>query len=211
MEFEVFTVGPLTTNCYALWEGNEAYIIDPGGNDLDKVISFIKTKGLRVKYILATHGHFDHVMGVERLRKEFNNVKFLIHKDDEELVKKAKELSRYFGIGYDFEVPRIDAYLPLGEVDGIKVIHTPGHSLGSVCFLVDDKYLFSGDTLFKGTVGRVDLGGNAELLFASLEKLKLLKDDIIVLPGHGEITTIGEEKRNNPFMNGSITLQDIAI
>ncbi|MCY0859715.1 MAG: MBL fold metallo-hydrolase [Sulfolobaceae archaeon] len=212
MQYRLFVVGPLLTNCYVLWDEStlEGYIIDPGGNNLNEVIDFIKSRNINLKYILATHGHFDHIMGVQSIKARFDGVKFLIHKDDERLVFRSKELAEYFNIPEDFEVPVIDGYISEGKIDEIEVIHTPGHTMGSVCFLVDNKFLFTGDTLFKGTVGRVDLGGNAEKLFESLEKLKGLDDRLIVLPGHGESSTLGEEKNNNPFLNGTLTLQDIA-
>ncbi len=199
-------IGPLLTNCYVVWERREAMIIDPGGEEIEKIVSFLKERGLEAKYILATHGHFDHVMGVKRLKSAFPNAKFLLKREDLQLLEKGKQTARFFNVE-DYEIPEVDGFL--GEnVEFLKVIYTPGHTMGSVCFL-SGKYLFSGDTLFKGTVGRVDLGGDAEKLMESLKLLKSLPDEIVVLPGHGPPTTLGEEKRENPFMNGALGLEDL--
>ncbi len=206
MDYEVFVTGPLLTNCYVLWDHQGVgYIIDPGGEDMDNVISFVKGRGIKVKYVLSTHGHFDHVSGVNRLKREFPSLVFLVHERDLELVHKSDEMARRFSVEMEGP-PEPDGFLD--EVDGIEVINTPGHTMGSVCFLVQD-FLFTGDTLFKGTVGRVDLGGDAKSLFESLQRLKEMRDDLLVLPGHGSPSTLGDEKRDNPFMNGTLTLEDI--
>jgi glyoxylase-like metal-dependent hydrolase (beta-lactamase superfamily II) len=206
VELEVFVLGPLLTNCYVVWEGEEAVVVDPGGKEVEEVANFLEGRGLKLKYVVATHGHFDHVMGVKRLKSLIPGAKFLLREEDLPLVEKGEQTARFFNMeGY--ERPEVDGFLG-EEVGSLKVIHTPGHTMGSVC-LLSGRYLFTGDTLFKGTVGRVDLGGDAKKLMESLELLKLLPDDLVVLPGHGPPTTLGEEKRENPFMNGELGLEEL--
>ncbi|MEM4138278.1 MAG: MBL fold metallo-hydrolase, partial [Sulfolobaceae archaeon] len=162
---EVFTVGPLETNCYLLYNSKEGVVIDAGGIDLESLIEFIEKENIKVKYVLATHGHFDHVMGVRLLKERYNTL-FLINEKDLELLKDAVRIAKLFSISID-NVPEPDAFIKgddtieVGNIK-IRVIETPGHTMGSLCFLAED-YLFTGDTLFSGTIGRTDLGGSEEL------------------------------------------------
>jgi len=199
-----FTAGELETNNYLVIceETREAALIDAGGN-YEKTVRLLKENNANLKYILHTHGHFDHVQGDWELQKNFD-VKILIHKDDESLAKSLKQQLMMFGMK-SAESPKIDGFLEDNQIIEVgklklKVIHTPGHTQGGVCFLVD-KSLFSGDTLFADSVGRTDLpGGSYEALGNSIKnKLFTLDEDIIVYSGHGSSTTIGYEKQNNPY------------
>jgi len=187
------SVGPLNTNCYCLIHGKEAIIIDPGGNH-DKILKAIE--GLRVKAIIGTHGHFDHVLAVPILKRKLI-VPFLMHKDDLEILELFGS-HMYLG-----EPPKPDKYVDEGDIitlgdSKLYVLHTPGHTPGSICLYdIEGKIIFSGDTLFKGAFGRTDLvGGDPEKMFDSLKKIfSLFNDDFRVYPGHGRETTIGAEKK----------------
>ncbi|MCS7118380.1 MAG: MBL fold metallo-hydrolase [Thaumarchaeota archaeon] len=200
LRVETLVVGPLSTNCYIVSNRDDALIVDPGW-DVERILSAIGD--LRVTLIVATHGHFDHVGAVEELRERLG-VEFVMHRRDEELLDVAAEHAVRFGLR--FRRPRPDRYIEEGEEIelgdcSIRAIHTPGHSPGSVCLLFGFT-LFSGDTLFMGSVGRTDLtGGNFDQLDSSIRrKLYVLDDATIVYPGHGPTTTIGFEKRFNPFV-----------
>ena len=204
-----FTAGEYETNNYLIIceETREAALIDAGGN-YEKTASLLKENNAKLKYILHTHGHFDHIQGDWELQQNFD-VKTFIHKNDEPLAKSLKQQLNMFGMK-SAESPRIDGYLEDGQVIEVgklklKVIHTPGHSSGGVCFLVD-KILFSGDTLFADSVGRTDLpGGSYQILGDSIKnKLFALDEDIVVYSGHGPSTTIGHEKENNPFFGAKV-------
>lgn len=203
-----FIIGPLATNTYVLLSRDQAVIIDSGG-DMKEVIEFLKSKGAKPKYFIATHGHFDHVLGVKQLKSEFPSLIFLLNEKDIELVKNAKNTANRFGISIS-DIPLPDSYvkegdkIQLGEEE-LRILETPGHTMGSICILAGNA-IFTGDTLFAGTVGRTDLGGSAELLKRSLDRLKSLPDDLIVYPGHGEFTYLGYEKISNPFLTGEIEL-----
>lgn len=206
----MFIIGPLNTNCYVVYDNKDAIIIDAGG-DPTPIINFLDKENIKPKLILATHGHFDHVLGVNFLKKKYS-IPFMIHLKDVNLLKDIKEIVRSFIGTYNIEDISLnyvedlkpdnvfeDGYIiNVGNIS-LKVIETPGHTLGSSCFL-GHEILFSGDTLFMGSIGRVDLGGDAELMKASLERLKELPDNLTVYPGHGPITTLGHEKLTNPFL-----------
>jgi len=202
VRIENFVVGPLETNCYVIHDGNEGLVIDVGGTDLEQLIEYIDSNNIRVKYVLATHGHFDHVMGVNIIKEKYN-AEFLINEKDLELVRNAKRIAEIFEIKI-VEISNPDNFIKEGDVIRIgntelKVIETPGHTLGSTCFLAGD-YLFTGDTLFAGTIGRTDLGGSEELMVISLRRLKSMDDKLKIMPGHGPPSILGYEKRNNPFL-----------
>lgn len=209
MILETLEVGPLAVNCYILGsrEGGEAVIIDPGA-DPDNIMRVLEAHGLlgNVRYILATHGHFDHVGAANRI-KELTSAPFLIHKGDMGLLDSLEEQARYFGCPTVEKAP-VDRFVTDGDtisLDNIKlrVAHTPGHSKGGVCYLMEDK-AFVGDVLFAGSIGRTDFPGCSfdELITSIRKKLLPLGDDVEVYPGHGPSTTIGEEKRSNPFLAG---------
>ena len=158
----------------------------------------------KLKYILLTHGHFDHVLGINEM-KEKTGAKVLVNETDVERIQESAEIMRSFGVP-DVETPVADDYLKDNQVikfgnTEIKVIFTPGHTQGSVCYSIDDK-LFSGDTLFKGSVGRCDLpGGDFSQIQTSIKDILFeLDDSVTVFPGHGEKTTIGYEKKFNEIL-----------
>lgn len=196
-------MGSFQVNCYLVIDEttNQAVLIDAGG-DYELVKSQAEKHNVEIKALLNTHGHMDHIAGDYDLQQ--NGIKVYAHKDDEFLFKSIKEYLKMVGMP-DYEEPKIDEYieedqeLTFGNLK-FKVVHTPGHTPGGVCFLIEDK-LFAGDTLFANSVGRTDLaGGSYDLLGQSIQnKLFKLDDNVEVFPGHGRTTTIGHEKRHNPF------------
>lgn len=203
MEIKCFSKGIFDANSYVVWKGNEGVIIDAGVSDVE-IMKFVDEKKITIKYIILTHGHFDHVYYASKL-KEKTGAKVLIHKEDNEMLKVPDQNgTRFFGDAVAFE----EADETIDDKDTItvgdltfEVIHTPGHSLGSICLKVENK-LFSGDTLFRISCGRTDLpGGSQEDLDNSFkEKLFNLDDNTLVYPGHGNSTTIGFERFSNPYV-----------
>lgn len=198
-------VGPIMANCYILGceDTKEAVVIDPG-DEADRILLSLAESGLKVKYLLNTHGHFDHV-GANKKMKEATNAVLMIHPDDEPMLSELSSSASSFGLSAE-NSPKADKYLNdqdeifFGNIT-LKVIHTPGHSMGGIC-LYTDGALFVGDTLFAGSIGRTDLpGGNYNTLISSIKKRLLAFDgNTIVYPGHGPETTIEREKRTNPFL-----------
>ena len=170
-----------------------------------ELLDIVKNLGLDVEYILLTHGHFDHILGLTELKKALGAEAVICH-DDLIISDNINEFTRFFG-GMEESVPPVyEKFIKDGDVITvgnmqIKVIHTPGHTQGGVCYLLNDN-LFSGDTLFMGSVGRTDLfGGNFDKLSDSVKnKLFKLDDNIKVYPGHGPKTTIGYEKKHNQIL-----------
>jgi hydroxyacylglutathione hydrolase len=206
VEVKVVVVGMINTNCYILSDSSthEAIVIDPGGEPR-KIISAIEAEKLRPKILLATHAHFDHVLGVDELRSRYG-VEFKIHLDDLSLLNEMQQRTyNFLGIRVP-PPPAVDNFLEdreeikLGETR-IKVVHTPGHSPGSVSFFAED-LLLSGDALFKGSIGRTDgPGGDSDKLVDSIiSKIFSLPDEVVVYPGHGPKTTVAQEKEGNPFV-----------
>ncbi|MEM4750363.1 MAG: MBL fold metallo-hydrolase [Sulfolobales archaeon] len=204
-----WVVGPLRTNCYMIESLNEALIIDPGWHEgLDDMIRIIRSRSLKLIGFIATHGHFDHIAGVSRLREEFN-AEFMIHERDLEIALRAHDIAlRYLNI----EIPRVpkpDRFIREGDLirvgdSRIEVIETPGHSPGSVSLILRESSsgrlrIFTGDTLFKDSIGRVDIpGASPEMMRESLRKIISLPRDTLVYPGHGAETVLGREiERNN--------------
>jgi hydroxyacylglutathione hydrolase len=207
--FAHHVVGPLACNCYIVGDptAREAVVIDPGG-DVERLWSTIQDEGLAVTAIVATHAHFDHIVAAERLR-ELTGAPFLLHDEDKSLLPWMQESGRMF-LGVDLPPPpevdtaaREGDRLTAGDLE-LEILHTPGHSPGSIS-LVSADALFSGDTLFQGSIGRSDLpGGDGEQLIAAIkQKLFPLGDELPVYPGHGPATTIAAEKRSNPFVGES--------
>jgi glyoxylase-like metal-dependent hydrolase (beta-lactamase superfamily II) len=209
MHVETFPVGPLACNCSILADLNvgRATVIDPGG-DFDRIRDHLQTLGVAVDAILFTHGHVDHVGAAAALQR-FTGAPVRLHGADrfvyDLLPLQAAMLGCPAPAPAEVDASLVDgAILLLGAFE-IRVLHTPGHSPGSVGFLLEqgpEIRLFAGDTLFRGGVGRSDLwGGNEEALLRSIRsELLTLPDHTVVIPGHGELTTIGEERRNNPFL-----------
>ena len=208
LRVEVFPLGPLMTNCYLVYETttSSSIIIDPGWpNGIEKLAQRVRKLNLNIKAIIATHGHFDHILGVNKLKLELGReAPFLIHSSDEILVKTAGEMSREV-LGVYIEPPEPDDNIDEGdtiELGGSRLIvwHTPGHSPGSIC-LIGDEIAFTGDLIFRGSVGRTDIPlGSWKKLLESLERILRLPDNTVLYPGHGEPTTIEYEKRVNPFI-----------
>ena len=204
---EARAMGAMGANCYlfACMETNKAVVIDPGA-DGKRIYRWILEKGLKVEYILLTHGHVDHIGAVDELRDLLGDVLVGIHADDAGMLTDGrKNLSSYFGPG--LALKKADLLLQDGQElkigkERIKVISTPGHSPGGACFLCSEG-LFSGDTLFAGSIGRTDFPGGSmnQLVDGVKKKLLILPEDTRVFPGHGEETSIGEEKRDNPFLD----------
>lgn len=206
LEVRALTVGPLDTNCYVLWdrETRSAAIIDPGG-DCDRIVSVAASLDLRVQWVLLTHGHFDHTFCAGDLAARFG-AGVGLHEAD------AAILGQSFGIAemfYDLSeyapVQPTDLLIDgrlvsLGESE-LEVIHTPGHSPGGLSFLTE-LGVFCGDTIFAGSIGRTDFpGGSFEQLIESMRARLLAMDGSTPLfPGHGPATTVGEERRSNPYL-----------
>lgn len=207
---ETFPVGALQCNCVIIGDekSRKALVIDPG-DEVQRVVEALDRHGLKVEVILATHGHIDHVGGFGELKK-LTGAKALLHEADTFLYQDLALQAQWLGV----ETPLLTnldggldeaAGLSAGAVT-LDIIHTPGHSPGSVSLVLPERtpVLFSGDTLFAGSIGRTDLwGGSFEEIIRSIRtKLLTMPDDTIVIPGHGPRTTIGAERRTNPFLLG---------
>ena len=201
MLIETFTVGMLSTNCYVVncQETKEAIVIDPGldfSSEAKPILEYIDEGKFKVKFIVNTHGHPDHVNGDAIFQQKYN-VPICIHPDDAHFIE-------------SLEKGKFPANIMLKDGDSVKfgnetlkVMHTPGHTPGSIC-LVGEKLVFTGDTLFAGGIGRTDFpGGSISDMRLSLQKLVRLPDYFLVYPGHGTTSMIGEEKRVNPFLNNN--------
>ncbi len=209
MILKMFTFGMYLTNCYVVGceETKEAIVIDPGfdrDREAKEVLNFIEQNDLHVKYIVNTHGHADHTAG-NGIIKKATGAPILIHEDDAiMLTNAAKTLSRVFGLRVTS--PPADRTLQDGNViqvgrTKLVVLHTPGHSRGGISLLGED-FVFTGDTLFAGSIGRTDFPGASfeEIINSIKTKLVTLPDHFKAYPGHGPPTTIGEEKKHNPFL-----------
>ncbi len=206
----VVAKGAVDTNCYIVGcpVTKEAAVIDPGAfspGEVQSILGFLASEGLMAKYIINTHGHIDHIAG-NRAVKKATGAPILVHADDAGRLGDG-QLNGSFLFGMDIQSPPADRLLADGEIIAlgglqVKVLHTPGHTPGGICLLVDNT-LFSGDTLFAGSVGRTDLPGGSEraIINSIKEKLMTLPDDTSVRPGHGPRTSIGREKNENPFLS----------
>jgi len=182
MELKTIKVGPIRTNCYIIKKNDKTLVIDPG-EDAEKIL---KISG-KIDYVLLTHGHFDHVGALKKLKENNSLTKIYLQKEALGEYKKANLFAGFVGQRID-KPPKPDViYQELPNlINGLEIIKTPGHTKGSICFLLNG-YLFSGDTLFKGTYGRVDLPySNPEDMLESLKKLSQLDDDLKIMPGHGD-------------------------
>jgi hydroxyacylglutathione hydrolase len=209
VQIETIPVGPLACNCTILVDGaGEAIVVDPG-DESGGLLERLTVLKARPRLLVLTHAHFDH-FAAARAIAEATGASIALHREDESLYGMLVEQGRLFG--FLFEEPRpVDRHLEDGDLLAagnveLSVIHTPGHSPGSVCFLYggEKPILFSGDTLFLESIGRTDLwGGSSEVLSKSIhDRLFVLPDDLSVIPGHGAPTTIGHERRANPFVGG---------
>ncbi|MFB6455673.1 MBL fold metallo-hydrolase [Chitinophaga sp. Hz27] len=210
IELHQFTFSPMQENTYLLInEKKECIIIDPGcyfQDERKELLQYIQTEGLIVTRLLNTHCHLDHIFG-NKLVSETYKVRPEIHPQEQVVLDRSQQAGAMYNMPFD-PSPMPSRYLQEGEIiqfgkEELEVILTPGHSPGSVSFYcANQKLLIAGDVLFFQSIGRTDLpGGNHETLLASIrEKLFVLPDDVRVFPGHGPATTIGFEKRNNPFL-----------
>lgn len=207
--YERIVVGPLECNCYIVGDPvtKKAIVIDPG-DDVDLLTDALLRHGLSVVAIVATHAHFDHIMGAEKL-KALTGAPFYLHSDDLKLLGWFGTSLQLFLDLDGIDPPEVDARVSDGDelrVGGhaLQVIHTPGHSEGSISLLSGDpdgRCLFSGDTLFARSVGRTDLpGGDYAQLLRTIRERLLVLDEMPVLPGHGPPTTLEQERRFNPFL-----------
>ena len=209
MDFKIIRmpVGSYQANCYIVFnDENEAIIIDPGAQPFD-ILKAVEERNLKVSKILLTHAHPDHFGALKEVREKLNVPAYISTKDEVMLEDRSGNLGEMLGI--KSETLKADVifnendYIDFGNKK-IQVILTPGHTPGGACFLLDD-ILFTGDTLFSGSIGRTDLpGGDYDTIMESLRELMNLPADTVVLPGHGPETTIAQEKINNPFIRSMI-------
>ena len=207
MVLETFPVGPLACNCTILGdeEAHEAIVIDPG-DEVGRIHRRLTELGLQLKQILITHAHIDHVGGALKL-KRLTGAPIFLNDRDLPLLKMMQMQAAWLGLSTPETAPP-DETLVEGQLVGLarfpaEVLHTPGHTQGSICLhFAPLKLLMAGDTLFAGSIGRTDLpGGDYDQIIASIHsRLLALSDETKVLPGHGPATTIGEERQNNPFL-----------
>lgn len=206
MYIKTIVVGALATNCYLVGceETRKAALIDPG-DDGEKILAAVKKSGFQVDYIINTHGHVDHI-GANRKVKEATGAQLLIHKDDADfLTNPSKNLSGL--MAKQNTGPAADRLLDdgdkinIGNTVTLEVLHTPGHTPGCICLKGED-VIFTGDTVFAGSIGRTDLpGGSYTIIINSIrEKLMALEGDFTLYPGHGPASTLREEKVSNPFL-----------
>lgn len=208
MLINTYVAGPVQANNYLIIDetSKEAVLIDCS-DYVEEIIDYVKKNNLKVKYILLTHGHFDHVLGINKMN-EVLGAKVYVHEEDKEQVVNTRSVMMMFGLPTEgVENPKITGTLSqAGELtlgtQVIKIIETPGHTPGGVCYLIGD-CLFSGDTLFHGTIGRTDLpGGSFQQIKHSVKDILFaLDENIKVYPGHAEPSTIGYEKKFNDIMN----------
>ena len=208
---EMLPLGALETNCYLLIDHKKqsSVIIDPAGEP-SRLLDLHRQEGITPQMILLTHGHYDHIGALAEIVKQ-TQAKVFIHPNDAEMLSNPQK-SLAFLLGISQEPVKPDGLLKEGEdlffSDlTIRVLHTPGHTPGSVCFLIEQT-VFAGDTLFRNSIGRSDFpGSSTEDLFLSIrDKLFTLPDDTVVLPGHGMHTTVGHERRHNPFFTDSFRI-----
>ena len=201
MKTITFHTTALETNTYLALNGERAFVVDPGA-DADKILAAAEAEGAKIEWVLLTHAHFDHIGGVAELQRAGAQV--VLHRDDFGIASSFKNLAFYAGVKVEKFVP--DVTVSGGEtldVAGVKVrvIHTPGHTAGGVCYVADD-IIFTGDTLFELSYGRTDFptGSFKELKNSVLNKLFVLPGDYRLLPGHGAPTTLAFEREHNPIL-----------
>ena len=202
MKVKMMQVGPIGTNCYILEDGGKIAIIDPG-DEAERILSILSRLDSRVEYILLTHGHYDHTTAVPELHRALPEAKIYIHQADANGA--GSRLFPLAGQVDDLLLYDEGDTLPLGNLT-VEVLHTPGHSLGSVTLKARD-VLFTGDTLFAGDCGRTDLrGGSYEQILASLGRLGRLEGNFHICPGHGETSTMDREREINPYLKEGMAL-----
>lgn len=196
MERQTIQVGTFEVNCTILSQDGGACIVDPGA-DSPRIAELLAKGGLKPELILLTHAHFDHIGGIPDLQRRFPNLPVYVHPLDARIL--THPLNAFLP---DYPpIPQPANIHDCRELSGMMVLETPGHTPGGCCYYFpEDNLILSGDTLFAGSVGRTDFpGGDMAVLMKSLDKLAALPDDTLVIPGHGPTTTIGREKRGNPY------------
>ncbi|PLX69814.1 MAG: MBL fold hydrolase [Denitrovibrio sp.] len=205
MKIDSMVVGPLGVNCYIISNNGNAVIVDPGGN-AGEIIEFLSTNNFKPAAIVNTHGHFDHIGGIDELVRKYN-IPFYLHADDEFLCAHGSETAAMFGFD-GMKTPIVtnkmsdDDELDIAGIK-IKVLHTPGHTPGGVSLYVKDlNSVMTGDTIFLESIGRSDFpyGDHDQLIKSIKTELMALDESIVVLPGHGPASSIGHEKSYNPFL-----------
>lgn len=214
MHVKQFAFNHYGTNCYVLWEpeSRECAIIDPTAEDsweADRLLTHVKDNSLAVKYLLLTHAHVDHLCGARQATDTYG-LPLSLHEEGQPLIAAARDMAPMMGFrddGFD-SIPltflKEYQHLKLGNED-IECRYVPGHCPGSLCFVVKaSNMVFTGDALFRFSIGRTDLpGGNYDLLMQRIRsEILTLDDDYTVLPGHGEVSTVGDERKFNPFLGG---------
>jgi hydroxyacylglutathione hydrolase len=208
MILRYFPVGPIQCNCIIMIDdrSRDAIVVDPG-DEIDTIASALQDLKANVVAAIATHAHIDHVAAIAEL-KQRTKAPAMLHEADLPLYENIAAQASWLGVPTP-KVTKIDKFLKEGEIlnfgaHALRVIHTPGHSPGSVSFVVDSEpeTILSGDTLFAGSIGRTDLWGGSynEIMRSIRTKLLVFQDDVVVVPGHGPKTTIGAERRTNPFI-----------
>lgn len=211
MDIQVFTFNPIQENTYLLSDGQgHALVVDPGNSTAGehrRMQQAIDSAGLQLEGILCTHLHFDHILGIPFLQRQYR-CDFHAHRQDESWLHNISGIAAAFGLQVPDMELRLEKtlkdgdHITLGDID-LEVLFTPGHSAGGLCFYAArEQALFCGDTLFAGSIGRTDLpGGDYATLIGSIrDKLLCLPDETVVYPGHGPVSSIGEEKQMNPFI-----------
>ncbi len=203
MTLKRFEVGYMPTNCYVLSDGEIAVIVDPGGG-YGKISAYLTENGLKPVAVLLTHGHFDHILDAHKWVKE--GVDVYIHEDEAScLFTPEDNISAMIGL----TIPPVRTFKTFSDGDvltfgklSFKVIHTPGHTRGGCCFVLDDGSVLTGDTLMCETYGRTDFpgGSNEQIITSIKEKLFSLEGDRLIYPGHGDSTTLNHERRFNPIL-----------
>lgn len=209
MTIQPFTLGFGYTNTYVIYFDNKkAYLVD-APDSIDPALDFIESEGLELEAVLLTHGHYDHILGLPRVRSVYDNIDIFLDaadfcfiedgaKANIDILQGQNYILDHFKKSFD-SIP--NDIKPYGNTfNEFEIIRTPGHTLGSIClYSQEEKIIFSGDTIFKDGIGRWDLGGDYSSLLESIDKLKALPDETIVFPGHGNFTSIREEKQSNPY------------
>ena len=207
MTIDKIVVGQLDVNCYVVHNrgASEAAVIDPG-DEFERIADLLDRQGITPRYIFFTHAHYDHVCAAGELKDKYGSV-VVMHEDEKDTYRKTKALCLSWGFAEE-DFPDPDRLVTEGDKivlggNTFEVLHTPGHTPGSICFYLKGT-LFTGDTLFRRSVGRTDLpGGDTAKLEGSLKRLMSLPPDTRIYCGHGDETTIGEELIKNPFLSGS--------
>lgn len=202
MEIKRIVAGVYAANCYLVYDKDKGFIIDPGGS-ASRIIEEINELNFTPEFILLTHGHCDHIGAVDEIR-DYYNIPAYIHVEDEKLVA-DKDMNMASHMPSADVAIEVDGTFKNNEIISpdkfnIKVIHTPGHTAGCSCFLLGENIMFTGDTVFAGSIGRTDLpSASQKSMEESIEKIKKMDDNIILYPGHGTDTTIAEEKKKNKY------------